>query len=1687
MSTWKRYFSSLLILSLILGLIPANPVKAATESNFVNPGFEENLVEGKIPGWSQIEGTEGILELRTEQYRSGSQSLYFVDSSDTKKLSVMSDPITVTGGAITVTGGAITVGKEYKAKAYAYVISQVNSLTFEVNYFNSEGIKINGTFLNFKSAKATDPLVKGQWSLMEVPFTVPEGTAAVKIYFTCGGSTGQNKIETYIDDITIEEVIPEPVEEVPQEIQNPGFELDLVEGNIPYWSVAAGTAGTMEISTTSSSGTKGLYFYDNSGSIGLRVISDKFTVSAGDTYTGKANVNVISQSHNIVYEIYYYNHNDVQVGMKQELFGELALGKNKWTQMRVSTTVPGDAVYARIAFYSGGVSITEAYFDDVTFEIVPKEIPLNRTYQEPVNLGDMVRVNLGQAGAIQKNSLGENEIYFHSNGLPGSFTVLDAETGKKKFSEAIPNSEALWAITIGADKNVYFAGTGDGVLYRYLPAERRIEKIGANPSDSWVWDLEASPDGKIYGGTYEDKGNGKVFEYDMNTNTFRDYGAVMEGQDYVRGLAVDGDYIYAALGTNVHLVKIHRETGAKTEIPIAGYTGTTGTMADVFIVNNKILASVSTINMVVMDKDTYEIEHTFQYSNMISEPYPLNENLIFYKFGTKLYQYDFSTNASTEIQLPYPLPDTLRVKDMTWIEMKNGEKAGKTVLAMVTQYGEYMLFDPADNWLSFIELEIDSQPVRIQALKSWNKDGKLYLGGYQRGMSIYNPFTKDIEVNVSSFAQPEGIGFLNDYVYYGTYVGAIMYRYNPTKDVILNSNPELVYDIVSHQDRPFAITSGDNKLYVGTVADYGMLGGVLAIYDEVTDTWTQYDNVVEDQAIIGLAYKDGLLYGGTTVWGGLGSVPTQTQAKIFVWDVASGKKIDEFTPNIPNIDEVTKMIGDLSFGPDGNLWGVVDGTVFAMDVTTKEVVKSKVIMPSVYNTSKWKPFRIEWSPDGMLYTTLSRKLIVIDPETLAYKVIYDGFVNDMTIGTDGSIYFAPEAGTALSRILVPETDATLTSITINGTQIKDFSPGKLEYNSPLSAEADVKAVTTQSGAVAEITTNSTQTQILVIGTDGKSSLTYTINWNVKEPDDSDGPGGDGDSPIIDTPKDWVVEPTTTVEETQKVEGNITTTVKTTIKTDVNGTITKTTETISKNKKTGESTESIRILVSDKEGNVTSDTTTIFKDANGNIIKTVLETKTEDAQAGFVVESKVTKDANGTVKDATAEVYTKAGEVAKDKNQTHVNVGRLPKGIFGSVLKDITTPLMVNYTLPKQDILQALADADIEKLKVDVIIPNDIRNSEKIVINNIKLPKEVLEAAKTNAVDLSISILDESGKLNYTVNLNGNKLKKSKNEITDINLNLFVASNNNDALSKLISKTLQKDRINSKKNVIVLDFSHTGVLPITAEVKVNLDERNNIKAGDIYYMYYMNPETNKFDRLPNNKYAVDENLCINVNINHCSEYILLPKEADTSVVADYFDQIKGKEKMDLYIGGTTDCSGNIGITYPSTLAVVETFGTINDSAVEEVLVKTKIIEKVKGKEKLVKGLSGKVISVAKDGTVTAKGEGTACITTTVTLKNGTSRNYITTITVKKAYIKLSKSVSKMSIGDKVEFTVEAGGYDTSDIVWNSKKQDIVVVKKNVGKLTVNVAALTEGKDLLFVKLKGRDGKWMYKKHSITVIK
>src|SRR5690606_16773522 len=111
--------------------------------------------------------------------------------------------------------------------------------------------------------------------------------------------------KVYVDDfsVTIESAEPEPQPnpETGNIIPNPGFENGL-EG----WTQAG--SGILEPSTeVVRGGTNSLYFYDNSSGTSLRVDSELFPVSPGDVMEASAQVYKLQQTHNIVYQIYFYS------------------------------------------------------------------------------------------------------------------------------------------------------------------------------------------------------------------------------------------------------------------------------------------------------------------------------------------------------------------------------------------------------------------------------------------------------------------------------------------------------------------------------------------------------------------------------------------------------------------------------------------------------------------------------------------------------------------------------------------------------------------------------------------------------------------------------------------------------------------------------------------------------------------------------------------------------------------------------------------------------------------------------------------------------------------------------------------------------------------------------------------------------------------------------------------------------------------------------------------------------------------------------------------------------------------------------------------------------------------------------------------------------------------------------------
>jgi hypothetical protein len=222
------------------------------------------------------------------------------------------------------------------------------------------------------------------------------------------------------------------------------------------------------------------------------------------------------------------------------------------------------------------------------------------------------------------------------------------------------------------------------------------------------------------------------------------------------------------------------------------------------------------------------------------------------------------------------------------------------------------------------------------------------------------------------------------------------------------------YDGQQHDWRPEAMILGPNhRVYVGARAGYGLLGGPLTEWNPATDEIQSFPDLIKDQDVISLVSVGDLIVGGTTVIGGTGSHPTQTEARLFTFDPATHRVVTE-TVAVRGAQKVT----DLVVAPDGLVYGLADRTPFAFDPATREVVWASARQldgEPLFNSAAV-------GPDGRVWGLSDAGIFKIEPNGSGARMvsagperITAGFVLD-----DRDIFYA--SGSTVYRYHISDAD-----------------------------------------------------------------------------------------------------------------------------------------------------------------------------------------------------------------------------------------------------------------------------------------------------------------------------------------------------------------------------------------------------------------------------------------------------------------------------------------------------------------------------------------------------------------------------------------------------------------------------------------------------------------------------------------
>lgn len=785
------------------------------------------------------------------------------------------------------------------------------------------------------------------------------------------------------------------------------------ENGLASW--AASCAGTAGVSTDQhSSGTNAAWLRSGAGCPEPTLTSGPAPARPGQRYTGFVDVSARSGTARASLVFLDANRRVVGVGSQTHT------GMATWTTLRPGGVAPAATAFVAIRAGAGTASGGIVYIDDarISRQFTDLGAQLSRAYVRAVTFG--------------KDRLRQDVAYVVTDGAastPARLVVIDLNLGtvQRSFPLNTGSSAGSWTAATATDGTIYVASFQPGALWAYTPGGAAPRRVATLPRTQVPFALAAAPAGRMYVGGYP---GAVVYQYTPGKGlvTFADV-KKLTGQDYVRSLAVDPTTrtVFIGVGARASVLACN-EIGAKcTAILPAAYRGQQFAY-QMSATPGRVFVYLSPSNTLLVLDVTRQSDGSFRAAVRSAIPdvsYPgatgdLGGKAYYRTTDGQLHAYDLGTGASASVAGSYPgtrgtalvtLTDQIRYPGATVVGV--GTIADGVVIAgYQPQTGATFRTDLTG---------LPGAPVGIESVQR-GPDGRIYSGGYLvGGLAAYTPMRTGPVASFPGLAQPESMTALGDTLYLGTYPGALVTALRPDAPLAAGSNPRPVCGTaVQGQDRPYAMAAGGGKIYIGTAAGYGQLQGALTVVDPTTGQCSVHTDLLRDESIVSLVYDNGVVYGGSLVWGGLGIAPRETHARLLIFDARTGS-----SRTVP-LPVTSASLQGLTVGPDGRIWMLAQDTLLVYDPAQgRFIVQRKLFAdlhypaPPLTSTSRIpaNDAALVKGADGKIYGTLHGTYFFrLDSVSAGPTVLYRGPVAGLTADSYGNLYFV-RGGDHLARYI----------------------------------------------------------------------------------------------------------------------------------------------------------------------------------------------------------------------------------------------------------------------------------------------------------------------------------------------------------------------------------------------------------------------------------------------------------------------------------------------------------------------------------------------------------------------------------------------------------------------------------------------------------------------------------------------
>jgi len=600
----------------------------------------------------------------------------------------------------------------------------------------------------------------------------------------------------------------------------------------------------------------------------------------------------------------------------------------------------------------------------------------NHTYADFENLGKPVKQGFllnYSAGPDADGNYTKLYFAFHQ---PLKALLVEVTPGKRQVRQ-FTGPEGIagpWGFTIGKDNKIYLGCSGHILVFDPKEPEKQLVDLGKPvESETMIWRLARADDGTIYGSTYP---NCKLVSYDPQTGLMTDLGRLDPNEEYARPITIGCDgWIYVGVGPK--------------RGNVTAYNPKTKEMKPI-LSDDKRPNEWGRVGGWYL---TWKGRDGFAYGEI----------------GDKTYKFLNGEGIEISADKASAKPDSA---------LADGRE-----LTRAKSDGSYGLKDPKTQIETKYTFDYSPNCPDVFLLAN-GPDGLIYGSTITPLVAFsLDPNTKafkDLGKVTESGGEVYSFAAYKDELFICSYPEAKLSRYKPAQPARYGTTPQdnpFDYGAIgAEHSRPRAMVTGaDGNIYISGYPNYGKLGAALSVYSPQENKIIRHSqNIIHNQSVISLAGSDKykLIFGGSSVTGGNGIDPTESEAHFFVWDTQTNEKTVDIVPvsghkHIVSVCCKGDKVFMITAKEHSTFGGKPEQTYLAVfDIPTKKVVFAKS-----FDFGRPVDTSLGLSPDGSICGLTDAGIFRIDTATFEFSIIAKSPVKiDYGFAVvDKGIYFASGA------------------------------------------------------------------------------------------------------------------------------------------------------------------------------------------------------------------------------------------------------------------------------------------------------------------------------------------------------------------------------------------------------------------------------------------------------------------------------------------------------------------------------------------------------------------------------------------------------------------------------------------------------------------------------------------------------